>query len=135
MLETGQFWTRVIVSAFLLLAGAVSQADDPTAYLGVQLEEETEYPEGGARITEVVDDSPASEAGFVAGDIIVDFDGHTIRGPVGLTQKIHAKKPSDPVSIRFVRDGRKRTVEVELGRRSNLFKPFVMPEIELPPLG
>ena len=40
-------------------------------YLGVRLEEETELAEGGARVTHVVADSPAAEAGLGVGDLIL----------------------------------------------------------------
>ena len=82
-----------------ILAGTVTLAadeDDPStfvflgglgegAFLGVSLEEETELDSGGARVTHVVDDSPAEKAGIEEGDVIVSFDGETIRGPVALT--------------------------------------------------
>ena len=86
-----------------------------TAYLGVQLEEETEHPEGGARVTHVVDGSPADEAGIREGDIIVEFDGRVIRGPVGLTRRIHDSSPGDHTAIVVVRDGRRSYAVRETG--------------------
>ena len=107
--------------------------NDEAAYLGVQLEEETDYEEGGARITQVVKDSPAETAGLEDGDIIVSFDGSTIRGPVGLTKRIHEHEPGDTVSIAVVRDGKRMKLEIELGDRASLWQPlaygqYVMPE-------
>jgi len=89
-------------------------------FLGVELEEETEYSEGGARINRVVDDSAAAEAGLEKNDIIVAFDGHTIRGPKALTQQLHEREPGDTVAITVVRDGREQSFDVELGERSGL---------------
>jgi hypothetical protein len=114
-----------------------AQARD-VAYMGVQLEEETEHPEGGARVTEVVHDSPAEKAGLQSGDIIVVFDGKTIRGPVGLTKQIHERKPGDTVRVDVLRDGRVKTLEIELagrGGRAYTVAPFgemefVTPEME-----
>lgn len=108
-----------------------------SAYLGVRLEEETEWPEGGARVTTVVEESPADDAGLEVGDIVVSFDGRTIRGPVALTQAIHEKEPGDSVQLVVVRDGLEQTLTTELGDRSdrlgNLFfsEPFelVAPEV------
>ena len=88
------------------------------AYLGVRLSEETEHPDGGARVTHVVDDSPAAEAGIREDDIIVEFDGNTVRGPAALTKRIRARDAGDEVSLRVVRDGRARELEVVLGGRS-----------------
>ena len=101
-------------------------ADGGGAYLGVRLTEETEQPEGGARITHVVDGTPASEAGLEAGDVIVEFDGETIRGPLALTKRIHTREPGDRVAVRVLRDGREQNVEVELGKRTQLLG--VVPE-------
>lgn len=101
------------------VAWVSSRGDEAdAAYLGVQLEEETELPEGGARVTRVVDDSPADEAGLEEGDIVVGFDGQVIRGPVGLTKQIHAKQAGDRVTIRIVRRGEKLKLEAELADRS-----------------
>jgi S1-C subfamily serine protease len=87
------------------------------AFLGVSLEEETEYEEGGARVTSVVEGSPAEAAGLKEGDIIVGFDGSTVRGPVGLTKMIHAREAGDAVAITVVRDGQREKLKAELGDR------------------
>jgi serine protease Do len=98
--------------------------EDDGAYLGVRLREETEHPEGGARVTHVVDGSPADEAGLEEGDIILKFDRHVIRGPAALTEKIHEREPGESVSLTVERDGRERVVDVELGSRGQgLFAP------------
>ena len=104
-------------------------AEGGGAYLGVRLTEETDHPEGGARITHVVDETPAAEAGLEAGDVVVEFDGETIRGPLALTRRIHERAPGDRVPLRVLRDGREQNVEVELGKRSLMFG--VVPEVTL----
>ena len=56
-----------------------SRSDD-TPYLGVELEEEIEHPEGGARLAAVIEESPADRAGLREGDVIVGFaEGHRRR--------------------------------------------------------
>ncbi len=97
------------------------------AYLGVRLSEETEHPDGGARVTHVVDDSPAAEAGIREDDIIVEFDGNTVRGPAALTKRIRARQAGDAVTIKVLRDGRVQELEVVLAGRST--------GIEFAPLG
>ena len=76
---------------------------DDGAFLGVTMEEEVDHEEGGARITSVVDGSPAAEAGLEEGDIVVRFDKDTIRGPVSLTKKIRGREAGDTVEITFGR--------------------------------
>jgi membrane-associated protease RseP (regulator of RpoE activity) len=88
-----------------------------TAFLGVQVEEETEHEEGGALVTNVVEGSPAEEAGIEEGDIIIQFAGDTVRGPVSLTTKIHAREPGETVAIVVLRDGKKTKLQTELGDR------------------
>lgn len=120
----------VIASAGLALADADKRKDvrrlaiierdeagSTAAYLGVHLTEETEHAEGGARITEVVDDSPASRGGLREGDVIVRFGANAVRGPAGLSDRIRASQPEDRVTLGVLRDGREMTVEVELGER------------------
>jgi hypothetical protein len=99
--------------------------DDGAAYLGVHLREEVDHEQGGARVTDVVSDSPAERAGLREDDIVLEFDGHVVRGPVALTQRIHARKPGDRVLVVVLRDGDKQKLEVELGERSD-------PVLELP---
>ena len=52
--------------------------DVSRAYLGIQLEEEIDDPEGGARVTEVVEGSPAERAEIEVGDIIVGATRDTV---------------------------------------------------------
>jgi membrane-associated protease RseP (regulator of RpoE activity) len=138
MLPKGRLSKRVAISTFLLIPAALAgfwavsansswageavayALSDPggRAFLGVELEEETEHPEGGARIRRVVEDSAADEAGLEEGDIIVAIDGRPVRGPRAVTQKLREREPGDSVSITVVRNGRERSLDVELGQRS-----------------
>jgi S1-C subfamily serine protease len=87
----------------------------------------------GALVQEVVDDSPADEAGLEAGDDQISFQGQTeiavggdlIVGVNGkeltrehdLADEISAHSTGDRVRLELVRDGQRRTIQVELGRR------------------
>jgi membrane-associated protease RseP (regulator of RpoE activity) len=104
---------------------------DDSAYLGVNIEEEIDHPEGGARITHVVDRSPADEAGLRVDDVVVEFDGHVVRGPAALTRRIHEREPGDRVTLKIIRDDSERTLDVELGRRSDIWKPLELGEHSL----
>jgi len=91
-------------------------------FLGVSVEEETQNPEGGARITNVVDDSAADKAGLEDGDIIVGLNGKTVRGPRSLTEKLNDTEPGDSVEIEILRDGRRQTLTAELGKASSAYR-------------
>lgn len=90
---------------------------DGAAYLGVTVEEETELPDGGARVTGVTDDSPADEAGIRKGDVIRAIDDEAVFGPAGLTKRIRERDPGDTVRLRLDRAGREMSYEVELRKR------------------
>jgi S1-C subfamily serine protease len=87
----------------------------------------------GALVQDVVDGSPADDAGIQAGDDKITFQGQTniaVGGDLvvgvngkGLTREhdladeISAHSTGDRVHLSLFRDGQRRTVEVELGRR------------------
>ena len=101
----------------VVVVGQNEGPGEKTPYLGVNLSEETQNPEGGARIESVLDDSPAEKAGLKRGNIVVGFGDAVIRGPGGLTKRIHQSKAGDKVPLTFVRDGKKQTLTVEVGAR------------------
>src|SRR5262245_33545097 len=95
-----------------------------TGYLGVDVREETKSDEGGAYVNHVVDDSPADKGGLKDGDVIVGFSGDVVRGPAKLTQKIHGTKPGDKVQIDVRRDGRTQKINVEMGKRPEVWRMY-----------
>lgn len=107
----------------------VIYSDDSAAWLGVGIEEEVDHPDGGARVTRVHDDSPAWRAGLREGDIVIRFDGETVRGPRSLTHRVRRSEPGDSVEITVLRDGREETMHVELGSAEELVER-IMPDLE-----
>jgi len=83
-------------------------------WLGVGVEEETKLPEGGARVTYVVGDSPAARAGIRQGDVIVSLGGDPVRGPAGLTAKLAEHEQGETVNITVMRDGKRQRLEADL---------------------
>ena len=71
----------------------------------------------GVRLTGVRADSPADRAGLKAGDIIVEFDGKTVKDLYGYTDALQARKPGDTVQIVVLRDGERVALSATLGRR------------------
>jgi S1-C subfamily serine protease len=86
-------------------------------YLGVQVEEDTDLDSGGARIEQVLDDTPADKAGLEDDDVIVEVDGRAIHGPRGLSEALAKKDPGDQVRLVVVRDGKHQTITAELGEQ------------------
>ncbi|HKH22261.1 MAG TPA: trypsin-like peptidase domain-containing protein [Solirubrobacterales bacterium] len=110
------------------------------AYLGVT--SESLYPqladhldlnaESGALISDVVDGSPADDAGLRAsndettfqlqhvktgGDVVVAFDGKPVVQNNDLSELVAEHNPGDTVTLEIVRDGNRSSVDVTLGSR------------------
>jgi len=98
------------------------------AYLGIRM---TVVP-GGVAVTNVLAATPAQAAGLHAatgtevvdgqerptgGDVIVSFDGEDVTSAAALQSAVDAHRPGDTVSLTIVRDGSRRTLDVELGVR------------------
>lgn len=87
-----------------------SQQDNTRPYLGVNIIQ----GEGGAEVTKVAEDSPASEAGIEAGDIIQKIDETVVESPNQLSEYILTKAPGDVVTLTLLRDGETLTIEATL---------------------
>lgn len=71
----------------------------------------------GVRLTGVRADSPGDKAGLKAGDIIVEFDGKTVKDLYEYTAALQARKPGDTVTIVVLREGARVHLTATLGRR------------------
>jgi S1-C subfamily serine protease len=93
----------------------------------------------GALVQEVVDGSPAEEAGLEAGndqitfqgqpeieaggDLVVGVNGKDLTREHDLADEISAHSAGERVRLEILRDGDRRTVEVTLGRRPAQLEP------------
>ena len=92
------------------------------AWLGVFIQElDNETAEAldintrnGALITDVVEDSPAEEAGIQEGDVIVEFNGKSIADPANLKNVVSLTPPNSTNKLRIIRDGYSKTMNVVL---------------------
>ncbi|MDA9219325.1 Do family serine endopeptidase [Luminiphilus sp.] len=69
----------------------------------------------GALIAQVGKDSPAENAGLASGDIIVSFDGHAVETSADLPHIVGLIAPGTLVEAVIMRDGKERSIEVEVG--------------------
>lgn len=69
----------------------------------------------GIYTTRVASDSPASQAGLQAGDIITAINGTAIDGDHSYLNMLYNYKPGDTVSLEIYRDGQTLQLEVTLG--------------------
>jgi S1-C subfamily serine protease len=86
-------------------------------WLGVEL---IVNDEGKVEIYVVNEESPADDAGLKEGDVLLEIDGRKIVDREMLARKIRMHTPGDEVDLHIERQGKERTVEVELGEYSQL---------------
>ena len=68
----------------------------------------------GVLVTTVTEDTPASRAGLKAGDVIVMFNGETVRNRVELQRAVGRVQADAEVSIGIVRDRKPSDMKVKL---------------------
>jgi len=103
------------------------------AYLGVRLEPDSDPGSDaapnrrGARLRDVLPDTPAARGGLRVGDRIVAFDGQPIRSALDLTDRLDRSPALARVRLEIVRDGSQgQSLWIETGSR---------PDPILPPAG
>jgi S1-C subfamily serine protease len=69
----------------------------------------------GMMVVEVVESSPAEEAGLVVGDVILSVDGEEINLDHPLAEIIRVYKVGDQIEIQVNHNGEERTLEATLG--------------------
>ena len=92
------------------------------AWLGVYIQEiNSEIAEAfdidtrnGALITDVVEDSPAEDAGIQEGDVIVSFNGKPIANPANLKNVVSLTPPESKNKVELVRNGKTKIMDVVL---------------------
>jgi len=95
-----------------------------TQSLSGQLADYFGIKDGGALITSVSDNSPASKAGLKAGDVITSIDGEKVTSPGDLTRGL-GKKDTGDVTLTIIRNHSQLTITVtpEKNPNADIFKP------------
>jgi serine protease Do len=86
----------------------------------------------GALVNDVVENSPAGDAGIKNEDIIVDVDGRKITDADELREAIRTVTPDTKVSVTLMRKGEKKTLIATIGKqpRSRSYSyPFTSPDL------
>lgn len=110
----------------LLVAPGLAPAQEAGGYLGVTIaeigEEEVERlglpEERGALVRDVVDGSPAAEAGLTADDVVLAWNDESVESAGELSRLVRETPPGRSVSVEVHRDGDRRRLTVEVGERS-----------------
>ena len=93
-----------------------------TPYIGVSISDVSEEAQAygipaGAAIREVVEGSPAAEAGIRAGDVITAFNGVEITGSAGLGDAVDGCQVGDTVGVTVYRQGASTELTLTVGEK------------------
>ena len=96
---------------FVWTLGANRRIGVSTQSLSKQLADYFGVKDGGALVTSVTENSPASKAGLKAGDVITAIDSEKVSSPGDLTKGLNKKETGD-VTLTIIRDHNQRTITV-----------------------
>ncbi len=68
----------------------------------------------GALVSDVEPNGPADKAGFKAGDVIQEFNGHKVSDSSHLRLEVAETAPGEHVPVEVLRDGNTKTLEVKV---------------------
>ena len=93
-------------------------------WLGVRIQDVTDdvaeaiglAKAAGALVT-AVPEGPAEDAGMLAGDVILQFDGFDVNDTRGLVRRVGNTEVGKTVRVVVFREGAEKTLKVTLGRR------------------
>ena len=71
---------------------------------------------GGALVASVTEESPAAAAGIEVGDVILSFDGSEVQSMRGLPRLVARTAIGKTVDVVILRNDKKKTVKVTIGR-------------------
>jgi S1-C subfamily serine protease len=80
-------------------------------WLGVSIADAS----SGARVREVVEDSPAETAGLKEDDVIVEFNNTAVADANDLVKAVRKAAPGETVSVVVMREKQKKTLQVKVG--------------------
>jgi putative serine protease PepD len=93
----------------------ISGGDIKRAYIGVST---TEDPTAsGAVVAAITQSGPAASTDLRTGDRITAIDGKAIKDPSDLSGSVLGRKPGENIKLTVERDGKQRTIDVQLGTR------------------
>ena len=91
---------------------------DVLNYINNQKNDDKEVPDlgtnDGVYVDEITDNSAASEAGLVKGDVIISIDGKNVSKMAELQEAINGKRPGDKATITWLRNKKKMSKTVTM---------------------
>jgi C-terminal processing protease CtpA/Prc len=115
----------VAIVLFVATSSAVRAEDPPEGAIGVQLKLE----DGKVVVALPVEGSPAAKAGFKTGDVILKVNDYKVKENAeeddlhATVKEVGKYKPGEKVKVGIKREGKDMTIEVTVGKRSEVFPP------------
>lgn len=121
MKRTAFFAAIALAAIALFAASGIAGKDNTKAWLGITAQSvDYDIAEAfnlgipyGAVVNEVINDSPAKEAGIRKGDVIVGINGDDVTDADELTDFMREAKPGDEVRVTIFRNGREQNITVK----------------------
>lgn len=101
-----------VITVWALTSTAFAQDPLTLRAAGSQIGAAIADADAGVVINSVNPGSPAERAGFKTGDVVVEFDGQTIRSAQQFTRVVAETRPNRPVTAIVQRDGARQTLTV-----------------------
>lgn len=89
-------------------SSSIGEVPETSAYMGIK----GQNAEVGARLTEIIDDGPAKEAGLKKGDIVIGVAGKTVHSYDDMIGTIREHQAGETVEIELSRDRKSVKIEV-----------------------
>lgn len=121
----------IVLAAFLaslvvvnLTSAGESEKKTKRGWLGVHIQDVSKEikeamdlkSRSGVLVRDVVEDSPADEAGIEREDVILLFDGKELDGSDELVKVVRKTVPGDKAELLILRDGKEKSISVILGQ-------------------
>ncbi|MCK4620778.1 MAG: DegQ family serine endoprotease [Desulfuromonadales bacterium] len=89
----------------------------------------------GILVAQVIDDSPAEDAGLKQGDVIVALDGKKVTKVATFRNKIALTRPNSNVALTIIRNGQRKSIDVTVGALDSDEKGKPVDSDKIPKLG
>ncbi|WP_435103771.1 DegQ family serine endoprotease [Arhodomonas sp. AD133] len=89
----------------------------------------------GALVAQVIDDSPAADAGLRVGDVIVRFNGREVPTSGALPPMVGRTGVGETVPVEVIRDGERETLEIRIGELPEEPRTLAAPDGRIEKLG
>ena len=84
----------------------------------------------GVLVASIIDDSPAQKSNVKVGDVILEFDGREVRSAGALPPIVGQTEVGKTVEVELLRNGKKMTLEVIIGKLPDSMSPSNDQKIE-----